>query len=208
MSHPPAPQTAPRLVASVSQPPPARNATSTRRAKSERNAATAAGTQVTQTAPVAEVRADSIRTGTPRRDPTRNPDARRADGRRDRSRKEKLRDGDPDPGGDSEDSEDSRSDSEDASSEDSEPGEVMNLTTATQGQAGTTLLTLRPFINSNTLGEFDPRATLRERVHWWERIANMASQGGWTTKTRIQELKLKLLVSARDWFNQFPRSVS
>ncbi|KAL3662797.1 hypothetical protein V7S43_012199 [Phytophthora oleae] len=36
----------------------------------------------------------------------------------------------------------------------------------------------------------------------------MASQGGWSTKTRIQELKLKLPVSARDWFNQLPMSVS
>ncbi|KAK1930512.1 hypothetical protein P3T76_013834 [Phytophthora citrophthora] len=36
----------------------------------------------------------------------------------------------------------------------------------------------------------------------------MASQGGWSTKTRIQELKLKLPVSARDWFNQLPKSVS
>ncbi|KAL3671021.1 hypothetical protein V7S43_004205 [Phytophthora oleae] len=36
----------------------------------------------------------------------------------------------------------------------------------------------------------------------------MASQEGWTTKTRIQELKFKLPVSARDWFNQLPKSVS
>ncbi|POM67494.1 Hypothetical protein PHPALM_16495, partial [Phytophthora palmivora] len=110
-----------------------------------------------------------------------------------------------DPGGDSEDS---SSESESSSSDDSELGEVVNLTAATQAQAGTTLLTLRPFMNSNNLGEFDPRATLRERIHWWERFTNMASQGGWSTKTRTQELKLKLPVSARDWFNQLPKSVS
>ncbi|KAJ8571510.1 hypothetical protein ON010_g5327 [Phytophthora cinnamomi] len=33
----------------------------------------------------------------------------------------------------------------------------------------------------------------------------MAAQGGWSTKMRIQELKLKLSGAARDWFNQLPK---
>ncbi|KAL3658269.1 hypothetical protein V7S43_016658 [Phytophthora oleae] len=208
MSYPPALKTAPRPVASVQQPPPARNATCTRRAKTERHGAaatTAAGTLVSQTAPLSEVKADTRHATTPRRDPPWKSDARRSKGGRETFRKEKRRGEAPDPDGVSEDS---SFDSDSTSCEDSEPGEVMDLTAATQAQAGTTFMTLRPFINSNTLGGFDPRATLRERVHWWERSANMASQGGWATKTRIQELKLKLPVSAREWFNQLPKRVS
>ncbi|POM80181.1 Hypothetical protein PHPALM_2015 [Phytophthora palmivora] len=148
---------------------------------------------------------DTRRASTPRRDSPRKSDARRSNGDREAPRREKRRGEAPDPGGDSEGS---SSEAESSSSGDSEFGEVVNLTAATQAQAGTTLLTLRPFMNSNNLGEFDPRATLRERVHWWERFTNMASQGGWSTKTRIQELQLKLPVSARDWFNQLPKSVS
>ncbi|POM79742.1 Hypothetical protein PHPALM_2517 [Phytophthora palmivora] len=207
MSHPPALRTAPREVATFQQTAPARSSV-TKRVKAERNGAaatTTTATQATRVAPVTEAKGDIRRASTPRRDPPRKSDARRSSGDREAPRREKRRDEAPDPGGDSEES---SSESESSSSDDSEFGEVVNLTAATQAQAGTTLLTLRPFMNSNNLGEFDPRATLRERIHWWERFTNMASQGGWSTKTRIQELKLKLPVSARDWFNQLPMSVS
>ncbi|POM68697.1 LOW QUALITY PROTEIN: Hypothetical protein PHPALM_15112 [Phytophthora palmivora] len=191
MSHPPALKTAPREVATFQQTAPARSSVM-RRVKAERNGAaatTTTATQVTRVASVTEAKGDIRRASTPRRDPPRKSDARRSNGDREAPRREKRRGEAPDPGGDSEDS---SSESESSSSDDSELGEVVNLTAATQAQAGTTLLTLRPFTNSNNLGEFDPRATLRERVHWWERFTNMASQGGWSTKTRIQELKLKL----------------
>ncbi|EGZ14786.1 hypothetical protein PHYSODRAFT_255205 [Phytophthora sojae] len=108
---------------------------------------------------------------------------------------------DSDPSSDSSDNDSSSESSDDSSDEN--PG--ANLTTASTAQAGTTLLTFRPYINSNTLGEFDTKASLRERVHWWERYANMTAQGGWSTKMRIQELKLKLSGAARDWFNQLPK---
>ncbi|EGZ18082.1 hypothetical protein PHYSODRAFT_499146, partial [Phytophthora sojae] len=108
---------------------------------------------------------------------------------------------DSDPSSDSSD-DDSSSESSDDSS-DGNPG--VNLTTASTAQAGTTLLTFRPYINSNTLGEFDTKASLRERVHWWEHFANMAAQRGWSTKMRIQELKLKVSGAARDWFNQLSK---
>ncbi|POM61394.1 LOW QUALITY PROTEIN: hypothetical protein PHPALM_29597 [Phytophthora palmivora] len=207
MSHPPALKTAPREVATFQQTAPARSSV-TKRVKAERNGAaatTTTTTQVTRVASVTEAKGDITRASTPRRDPPRKSDARRFNGDREVPRREKRRGEAPDPGGDSEDS---SSESESSSSDDSEFGDVVNLTTATQAQAGTTLLTLRPFMNSNNLGEFDPRATLRKRIHWWERFTNMASPGGWSTETRIQELKLKLLVSARDWFNQLPKSVS
>ncbi|POM59768.1 hypothetical protein PHPALM_31457 [Phytophthora palmivora] len=188
MSHPPALKTAPREVATFQLAAPARSAV-TKRVKAERNGAaatTATATQVTRVAPVTEAKGDTRRASTPRRDPPRKSDARRSNGDREAPRQEKRRGETPDPGGDSEDS-----------SSDS------------KARLQTTLSCVKwPFMNSNNLGEFDPRATLRERVHWWERFTNMASQGGWSAKTRIQELKLKLPVSARDWFNQLPKSVS
>ncbi|POM80356.1 Hypothetical protein PHPALM_1816 [Phytophthora palmivora] len=114
-----------------------------------------------------------------------------------RQDKKKRRDVNPpsdsDPSSDSSDDDSSSESSEDSSDEDA----GVNLTAASATQAGTTLLTFRPYINSNTLGEFDTKASLRERVHWWERFANMAAQGGWSTKMRTQELKLKQCAAKR-----------
>ncbi|KAG3137596.1 hypothetical protein PI126_g17327 [Phytophthora idaei] len=70
-----------------------------------------------------------------------------------------------------------------------------------------TTYNFRPYVNSSSLKEFDTKASLRERTSWWERLMNMASQGGWSSKMRIQELKLKLPSTARDWFNQPPKSI-
>ncbi|POM70779.1 Hypothetical protein PHPALM_12734, partial [Phytophthora palmivora] len=132
-------------------------------------------------------------------------DSKRSVAKKHRQEKKKRRDVNPpsdsDPSSDSSDDDSSSKSSDDSSDEN--PG--VNLTAASATQAGTTLLTFRPYINSNTLGEFDTKASLRERMHWWERFANMAAQGGWSTKMRIQELKLKLPGAARDWFNQLPK---
>ncbi|POM70990.1 Hypothetical protein PHPALM_12502 [Phytophthora palmivora] len=126
-------------------------------------------------------------------------DSKRYVSKKHRQEKKKRRDVNPpsdsDPSSDSSDDDSSSESSDD--SLDENPG--VNLTAASATQAGTTLLTFRPYINSNTLGEFDTKASLRERVHWRERFANMAAQGGWSTKMRIQELKLKLPGAARDW---------
>ncbi|POM68627.1 Hypothetical protein PHPALM_15194 [Phytophthora palmivora] len=116
-------------------------------------------------------------------------DSKRSVSKKHQQGKKKRRDFNPpsdsDPSSDSSD-DDSSSESSDGSS-DEDPG--VNVTAVSATQAGTTLLTFQPYINSNTLGEFNTKAALRERVHWWERFANMASQGG----------------AARDWFNQLPK---
>ncbi|POM78403.1 Hypothetical protein PHPALM_4066 [Phytophthora palmivora] len=109
-------------------------------------------------------------------------DSNRSVSKKHRQEKKKRRDVNPpldsDPSSDSSD-DDSSSESSDDSSYES-PG--VNLTAASATQAGTTLLTFRPYINSNTL-----------------------AQGGWSTKMRTQELKIKLPGAARDWFNQLPK---
>ncbi|POM66404.1 Aspartic protease, partial [Phytophthora palmivora] len=108
--------------------------------------------------------------------------SKRSVSKKHRQDKKKRRDVNPpsdsDPSSDSSDDDSSSESSEDSSDEDA----GVNLTTASATQAGTTLLTFRPYINSNTLGEFDTKASLRER-----------------------ELKLKLPGAARDWFNQLPK---
>ncbi|KAG3087296.1 hypothetical protein PI125_g18685 [Phytophthora idaei] len=67
---------------------------------------------------------------------------------------------------------------------------------------GSTVLTSWPYVSSNTLNELDNKVSLRERTRWWEKFVKMASQGDWSNKMRIRELKLKLPGAARDWFNQ------
>ncbi|EGZ18814.1 hypothetical protein PHYSODRAFT_332551 [Phytophthora sojae] len=148
---------------------------------------------------------DPRRTATSKASQDSKTDSKRSAPKKHQQKKKKRQDVNPpsdsDPSSDSSD-DDSSSESSDDSS-DGNPG--VNLTTASTAQAGTTLLTFRPYINSNTLGEFDTMASLRERVHWWKRFANMAAQGGWSTKMRIQELKFKLSGAARDCFNQLPK---
>ncbi|EGZ23178.1 hypothetical protein PHYSODRAFT_247885 [Phytophthora sojae] len=148
---------------------------------------------------------DPRRTATSKASQDSKTDSKRSAPKKHQQKKKKRRDVNPpsdsDPSSDSSDD-----DSSSESSDDSSDGiPVVNLTTASTAQAGTTLLTFRPYINSNTLGDFDTKASFRERVHWWERFANMAAQGGWSTKMQIQELKLKLSGAARDWFNQLPK---
>ncbi|EGZ11976.1 hypothetical protein PHYSODRAFT_336457 [Phytophthora sojae] len=118
---------------------------------------------------------DPRRTATSKASQDSKADPKRSASKKHQQKKKKRQDVNPpsdsDPSSDSSD-DDSSSESSDNSS-DGNPG--VNLTTASTAQAGTTLLTFRPYINSNTLGEFDTKASLRERVHWWERFANMAA---------------------------------
>ncbi|POM73205.1 Hypothetical protein PHPALM_9968 [Phytophthora palmivora] len=118
--------------------------------------------------------------------------SKRSVSKKHRQDKKKRRDVNPpsdsDPSSDSSDDDSSSESSEDSSDEDA----GVNLTAASATQAGTTL----PVHQLEYSGE---------RVHWWERFANMAAQGGWSTKMRTQEIKLKLPGAARDWFNQLPK---
>ncbi|EGZ27927.1 hypothetical protein PHYSODRAFT_321638 [Phytophthora sojae] len=148
---------------------------------------------------------DPRRTVTSKASQDSKTDSKRSAPKKHQQKKKKRQDVNPPsdsgPSSDFSDDDSSSESSDDSSHEN--PG--VNLTTASTAQVGTTLLTFRPYINSNTLGEFDTKASLREREHWWERFANMAAQGGWSTKMRIQELKLKLSGAARDWFNQLSK---
>ncbi|OWZ07547.1 reverse transcriptase [Phytophthora megakarya] len=58
--------------------------------------------------------------------------------------------------------------------------------------AGTTMLTLHPYVNSATLGMFDEKASISDRKNWWEKFTNMSVQGGWTSQVKIRELKMKM----------------
>uniref|UniRef100_H3H289 Retrotransposon gag domain-containing protein n=1 Tax=Phytophthora ramorum TaxID=164328 RepID=H3H289_PHYRM len=203
-----------QLLATVQRPFPQNQEKHVKRDNGAEDAAAAQSVQATQGATtrtfVSRAQSASRTQGTSRAqgassaEQTPHSGSRRSDDKRKPPKKEKRQDAsppaDPDPSGDS-------------SSEDSSSGESdydfgqnadSNLTAAKTPE-GTTLLTFRPYINSHTLSEFDTKAAIRERVHWWEQFANLAAQGAWSNKMRIQELKLKLSGAARDWFNQLPK---
>ncbi|KAG3077417.1 hypothetical protein PI125_g21274 [Phytophthora idaei] len=68
-------------------------------------------------------------------------------------------------------------------------------------------MALRRIINSSSLKELDTKASLCEQMSWWGRFVNLASQGGWSCKMRIQQVKRKLPSTAREWFSQLPKSI-
>uniref|UniRef100_H3HAJ9 Retrotransposon gag domain-containing protein n=1 Tax=Phytophthora ramorum TaxID=164328 RepID=H3HAJ9_PHYRM len=203
-----------QLLATVQRPFPQNQEKHVKRDNGAEDAAAAQSVQATQGATtrtsVSRAHSASRTQGTSRAqgassaEQTPHSGSRRSDDKRKPPKKEKRQDAsppaDPDPSGDSssEDSSSSESDYDFGQDADS------NLTAAKTPE-GTTLLTFRPYINSHTLSEFDTKAAIRERVHWWEQFANLAAQGAWSNKMRIQELKLKLSGAARDWFNQLPK---
>ncbi|EGZ22997.1 hypothetical protein PHYSODRAFT_253703 [Phytophthora sojae] len=97
---------------------------------------------------------DPRRTATFKASQDSKTDSKRSAPKKHQQKKKKRQDVNPpsdsDPSSDSSD-DDSSSESSDDSS-DGNPG--VNLTTASTAQAGTTLLTFRPYINSNTLGAY------------------------------------------------------
>ncbi|OWZ14923.1 hypothetical protein PHMEG_00011519 [Phytophthora megakarya] len=76
----------------------------------------------------------------------------------------------------------------------------MVVPKATQG--GTTTMTIRPFVTTSLLDDYDEKASHSEHTRWWERFQTLAFQGGWSDKMKVYELRLKLSSSARNWRSQ------
>ncbi|OWY96737.1 hypothetical protein PHMEG_00032920, partial [Phytophthora megakarya] len=85
-------------------------------------------------------------------------------------------DNDASRGGDSD-----SSDAEGFSSED----EDIGVTTTTTTADGTTIWNCRPYIGYTNLEKFDEKASRDNRVNWWERFSDMASQGSWSDTMKI-----------------------
>ncbi|KAG6619906.1 uncharacterized protein IUM83_05753 [Phytophthora cinnamomi] len=136
----------------------------------------------------------------------RGEDSKRSPARRQTSKKKNRHDSDP-PSDSDTSSESSDDDSSSGSSDDSSneaPG--VNLTTAATAKGGTTLLTFRPYINSNTLIEFDTKASLTQGTR--TRVGALLEYG--CERRMVHQdansgTQVELSGAARDWFNQLPK---
>ncbi|OWZ01056.1 LOW QUALITY PROTEIN: hypothetical protein PHMEG_00027633 [Phytophthora megakarya] len=108
-------------------------------------------------------------------------------------------DNDASQGGDSD-----SSDAEGLSSED----EDIGMTTTTTTADGTTIWNYRPYIGYTNLEKFDEKAFRNNRVNWWERFSDMASQGqgSWSDTMKIRQFKSRMPTAIRDWFTQLLKS--
>lgn len=73
-------------------------------------------------------------------------------------------------------------------------------------QDGTTIWTYRSFINYNAIEKFNEEASLEDHVGWWERFVDLASQGDWSHKWMIRQLRGRMTAPLRDWYAQLPKS--
>ncbi|OWZ15997.1 hypothetical protein PHMEG_00010264 [Phytophthora megakarya] len=80
------------------------------------------------------------------------------------------------------------SDAEGFSSED----EDIGMTTTTTTADGTTIWNCRPYIGYTNLEKFDEKASRDNRVNWWERFSDMASQGSWSDTMKIRQLRSRI----------------
>ncbi|KAE9001638.1 hypothetical protein PR002_g17859 [Phytophthora rubi] len=133
----------------------------------------------------------------PTRSGSRKPSSRRTSDKKHSGR----RGGDPSDDSSSSGSSDSGSSDEDSDS--SSGGGPPQATTATT--SGGTTLTFRPYVSSSTLEDFDEDAQLPARRRWWERFLNLTVQGGWSDRTKVYELKLKMSPAVRNWRGQLSR---
>ncbi|KAE8888665.1 hypothetical protein PF003_g27298 [Phytophthora fragariae] len=133
-------------------------------------------------------RTTAQKSGSKSTEPTRSG-SRKPPSRRTSDRKHSSRQG-GDPSDDSSSSGSSDSGSSDDDSDSSSGGGPPHATTATT--MGGTTLTFRPYVSSSTLEDFDEDAQLPARRRWWELFLNLTVQGGWSDRTKVYELKLKM----------------
>ncbi|EGZ20592.1 hypothetical protein PHYSODRAFT_259420 [Phytophthora sojae] len=117
--------------------------------------------------------------------------------------------GSGDPSGSDSDSSSDDGYDEGYSSSDSDDSlaNVPTHSTSVTTKDGKTVMNFRPYVNSNSLEDFDDKASYHERTRWWERFLTLTVQGGWTDSMKVYELRLKLPTSARHWRAQLPRHV-
>ncbi|OWZ04989.1 LOW QUALITY PROTEIN: hypothetical protein PHMEG_00023003 [Phytophthora megakarya] len=123
------------------------------------------------------------------------------------SRKKFRRDEDPSDSSDTSSSDDSSDDSSDSSDDSPDEGTQSPVVLPSTAGAGTTMLTLRPYVNSSMHCMFDEKASISDQNNWWEKFTNMSVQGGWASQVKIRELKMKITSAVRNWRGQLPKHV-
>jgi hypothetical protein len=162
-------------------------------AKTTSRGARASGSRTeTSRAPVKQEPADK---------PAPSADTKKSDRKKKSSRKKRPdRDSSPDDSDPNSDS-DGRGAASNHSSDDSYEEESSTKTSSTT-KVGSNFLTVRPYVNPNSLEKFDEKASIGDRKSWWERFLNMTDQGGWTDKVKLSELKMKMSSAVRNWRGQ------
>ncbi|GMF45803.1 unnamed protein product [Phytophthora fragariaefolia] len=125
--------------------------------------------------------------------PTRS-ESKRSDSRRSSDKKHSGQRGDPSD--DCSSSGSSDTDSSDDDSDSSSGGAPPQAATTTT--LGGTALTIRPCVSSSTLEDFDEDGPLPAPRRWWESFLNLTVQGGWSDRTKVYELKLKMPPAGRN----------
>ncbi|KAE9278579.1 hypothetical protein PR003_g28480 [Phytophthora rubi] len=146
-------------------------------------------------------RTTAQKSGSKSTEPTRSG-SRKPSSRRTSDKKHSGRRG-GDPSDDSSSSGSSDSGSSDDDSDSSSGGGPPQATIATT--LGGTTVTFRPYVSSSTLEDFDEDAQLPARRRWWERFLNLTVQGGWSDRTKVYELKLKMPPAVRNWRGQLSK---
>ncbi|OWZ13814.1 hypothetical protein PHMEG_00012800 [Phytophthora megakarya] len=116
------------------------------------------------------------------------------------SSKKKSRQND-NPPEDDPDSDDSRLDENASSDSDSSAfGDITPSAPVTSTmQQGTTLISFNLFVNTNSLIDFYEKVSLSDRIRGLKKIPEHGVSGGWSDKTKVYQLKLKLASTVRDW---------
>jgi hypothetical protein len=142
----------------------------------------------------------------PTEKPAPNADTKKSDRKKKSSRKKRLdRDSSPDDSDPNSDSAGRGAGSNHSS--DSSAEEEPSTKTSSTTKVGSNFLTVRPYVNPNSLEKFDEKASIGDRKSWWERFVNMTDQGGWTDKVKLSELKMKMSSAVRNWRGQLPKHV-
>ncbi|OWY97525.1 hypothetical protein PHMEG_00031925 [Phytophthora megakarya] len=83
--------------------------------------------------------------------------------------------------------------------DDSEPSDSDNDASRT----GDSDSNLKGYTN---LEKFDEKASRDNRVNWWERFSDMASQGSWSDTMKIRQFRSRMPTAIMDWLTKLPKS--
>ncbi|OWZ03910.1 LOW QUALITY PROTEIN: hypothetical protein PHMEG_00024280 [Phytophthora megakarya] len=122
------------------------------------------------------------------------------DCRAERSQPKKAKEQSDPPPDDPDDSEPSDSDNEASPGGNSDSNDAEDFSGEDEDIGMTTTTTTA---DGTTIGI----ASSDNRVNWWERFSDMASQGSWSDTMKIRQFRSQMPTAIRDWFTQLPKYI-
>ncbi|OWZ00659.1 LOW QUALITY PROTEIN: hypothetical protein PHMEG_00028107 [Phytophthora megakarya] len=134
----------------------------------------------------------------------RSPKGKRTSDRTEGSKKKSRQNDNPpaDDPDESLDSYDSRLDDNASSDSDSSTfGDITSSVPVTLTmQLETTVFSFNPFVNANSLDDFNEKASLSDRIRWLEKFQSMTISGGWSDKTpKLEYCKARTTDSEKNY---------